>query len=331
MSAHSVVSFVIPTYNCAAVLRECLTSIAAQDYPPEAVEVLILDGGSTDGTREVAQEYGATVLENPHVIHPKGRPIGFAAARGELVCCLDSDNVLVGADWLTRMTAPFADPDICASEPLNYLAREGDSVPTRYCAAIGGDDPVALYLGYYDRFSAVTGDWTGAPRTEEDRGDYIKAVLTDPDRIPPLGANGFIVRRADLMRVPHAPFLHVDVVHLLVKSGRRAFAKVRAGVVHIHAGDAEAFVRKKKRRVMRRVDRDVRAFYSYRFTLRDWARLFLRAALVLPLWRDARRVRQVDPGLGLFHLRITYRVLALYCMTRLLGRLAGGGDAYERV
>ncbi|NJB68697.1 glycosyltransferase involved in cell wall biosynthesis [Desulfobaculum xiamenense] len=331
MSASPLVSFVIPAYNCAGVLEQCLASIRAQDYPAEAVEILILDGGSTDATRAVAERFGCRVLDNPHVIHPLGRPIGFRAARGELLCCLDSDNILDGTDWLRRMLAPFDDPDICAAEPLWYRARSEDSVPTRYCAAIGGDDPVAVYLGYYDRFSAVTGDWTGAPRVEEDRGGYIKAVFTDSGRIPPLGANGFIVRRDDLMSVPHDPFLHVDVAHRLVKAGRNAMAKVRVGVVHVHAGDAEAFVRKKRRRVMRRVDREVEAFYSYHFGPRDWLRLFGRAFLVVPVWLDALRVRREDPGLGLFHLAMTYRVLGLYCAVKLFGRFLGGGNAYERV
>lgn len=49
------ISVIIPTLNAAAVLEGCLRSIAVQDYPKDLVEIIVADGGSTDGTLEIAK------------------------------------------------------------------------------------------------------------------------------------------------------------------------------------------------------------------------------------------------------------------------------------
>ncbi|MEM7397047.1 MAG: glycosyltransferase, partial [Verrucomicrobiota bacterium] len=58
------VSFVIPVLNAEKILARCLASIREQTYPAEAVEILVADGGSTDGSRAVAEAAGAIVLDN---------------------------------------------------------------------------------------------------------------------------------------------------------------------------------------------------------------------------------------------------------------------------
>ncbi len=59
------VSILIPTLNCARTLQACLASIAAQNYPPELVEIIVADGGSTDGTLDVARGYTDRIVPNP--------------------------------------------------------------------------------------------------------------------------------------------------------------------------------------------------------------------------------------------------------------------------
>lgn len=47
------ISIIIPTLNSAKTLKDCLASIAMQDYPKDKIEIIIADGGSTDGTLEI--------------------------------------------------------------------------------------------------------------------------------------------------------------------------------------------------------------------------------------------------------------------------------------
>jgi glycosyltransferase involved in cell wall biosynthesis len=57
------VSIVIPTLNSAKTLKQCLDSIAEQDYPKDKIEVIVADGGSTDGTLNIINEFSASNLQ----------------------------------------------------------------------------------------------------------------------------------------------------------------------------------------------------------------------------------------------------------------------------
>ncbi len=86
-----LVSVCVPTYNCVRTLRLCLESVWAQDYPH--LELLVIDGGSRDGTVALAQEMGARVLFCPGKLLA-ARMAGAREAQGEYVLMLDADQVL---------------------------------------------------------------------------------------------------------------------------------------------------------------------------------------------------------------------------------------------
>ncbi|MCE9555539.1 MAG: glycosyltransferase [Planctomycetes bacterium] len=86
------VSFLLPVYNEREHLGESLESIAAQDYPAEQIEVLLAEGGSTDGTQAIVEAFGRRhpeialrVISNPGRNTAVGRNLGLEAASGELV------------------------------------------------------------------------------------------------------------------------------------------------------------------------------------------------------------------------------------------------------
>ena len=54
----------MPTLNAAAILENCLASIAQQSYPRDRYEILIADAHSRDATRAIAKRYGATILDD---------------------------------------------------------------------------------------------------------------------------------------------------------------------------------------------------------------------------------------------------------------------------
>jgi glycosyltransferase involved in cell wall biosynthesis len=90
------VSFVMPTLNAAALLENCLASIAKQTYPRDRYEIILADAMSTDGTREDALGYGnhprvrLILQEQPR---GKGNAVraGLAACTGDLVLFQDAD------------------------------------------------------------------------------------------------------------------------------------------------------------------------------------------------------------------------------------------------
>ncbi len=103
------VSVIIPTLNEARDLPACLDALLAQDYPRERVEVLIVDGGSTDGTHEVVDAYRSRflhlrVLANPRRTAGAALNVGLHAARGEILVRVDAHTVLA-PDYLSQAVA----------------------------------------------------------------------------------------------------------------------------------------------------------------------------------------------------------------------------------
>jgi succinoglycan biosynthesis protein ExoA len=83
-------SLLVPTLNEARHIRKCLDSLVAQDYEREAIEVVVIDGGSTDDTRDIVRGYtqrfaGIRLLRNPKQRQSAAYNIGIAETRGEFV------------------------------------------------------------------------------------------------------------------------------------------------------------------------------------------------------------------------------------------------------
>jgi len=91
-----LVSIIIPTYNYAQYVREAVDSAVAQTYRP--IEIIVVDDGSTDNTREVLSDYIGTNKINYIYQDNKGlagaRNTGIRASKGEYVCFLDSDDLI---------------------------------------------------------------------------------------------------------------------------------------------------------------------------------------------------------------------------------------------
>ena len=106
------ISIVIPARNAQRTLRGCLDSLKNLNYPKERMEILLVDGLSTDGTRDIAASYDLAIVDNPQKSHRTGVNRGFECARGELVAYADADCI-VDENWLQNSIKYFAaDPQV---------------------------------------------------------------------------------------------------------------------------------------------------------------------------------------------------------------------------
>lgn len=90
-----MVSVICPTYNEEKYIATCIDSILAQDYPQENLEILFVDGMSTDATRSIilsqAKEHNNIyLLDNPHRIVPYALNIGIEHAQGDMIVRIDA-------------------------------------------------------------------------------------------------------------------------------------------------------------------------------------------------------------------------------------------------
>lgn len=107
------VSFVVPTLDEADYLPDALDSVRSLETDVE-YEVVVADGGSTDGTRRIAREYGARVVDCETAGIGAGRNAGAAATDGDWLAFVDADTT-VREQYLDRLLAFVEDAGVAAA------------------------------------------------------------------------------------------------------------------------------------------------------------------------------------------------------------------------
>jgi succinoglycan biosynthesis protein ExoA len=109
------VSIILPVFNEAAYIHECLSSIQYQDCPPDRFEILIVDGGSTDSTREIIHGFAFDhpqlaihVLDNQSRIVPISLNIAIRQAKGEIIVRVDG-HTTIAQDYVRQCVQTLHD------------------------------------------------------------------------------------------------------------------------------------------------------------------------------------------------------------------------------
>lgn len=100
-------SIVIICLNEEKHIRRCLDAIFRGDHGDLKVEVIIVDGGSSDRTKAIARQFEVRILDSPRGI-PRQRNVGGYAATGDLLAYVDADVEILG-DWFTAVRFQFSD------------------------------------------------------------------------------------------------------------------------------------------------------------------------------------------------------------------------------
>jgi glycosyltransferase involved in cell wall biosynthesis len=140
----STISVVIPAYNDAVMLRECLGRLSAQLRAAD--EIIVVDNASTDDTSAVAAAMGATVVQQPvRGIFPAAAA-GYDAASGDIIARLDADS-RPPADWLAHIEA-----ELTLASDIGVLTGPGEFYDGNPVVTWLGEN---LYIGGYFWFGSL--------------------------------------------------------------------------------------------------------------------------------------------------------------------------------
>lgn len=268
MNVLPLVSVVIPVYNGARFLSQAIDSVLAQTYP--AVEVVVVDDGSTDDSRALIAGYGDRIV----AVHQnnggvaRARNAGIRAGRGELVAFLDQD------DWW-RPEKIAAQVRVFQSDPGIGLVHTGVAHYDQRAQAFVGrlnphDAPHQLVGRCYERLLLGNGIYNATVmvrRTALDAVGHFDASIAGntvadyelwlrlarrftlayvPDELAVfrLHADQGTWKRRDMLaaelRVLEQALADPAPAHPAAMAGRLAQLLEELGVAHLDAGDSRA-------------------------------------------------------------------------------------------
>lgn len=148
------ISIITTTYNAAATLRHCFASLVEQTVP---FKHIIVDGGSTDGTLEIIEEYAklgdVRFISEPDEGLYDALNKGIQMATGDVIGILHADDFYADEKVLARVAEVFEDPsvDACYGDLLYVRDKRGNSINNfevvRYWRS-GNFNPGKFYWGW---------------------------------------------------------------------------------------------------------------------------------------------------------------------------------------
>lgn len=101
-----MITIILPVHNEKKYIKYCLDAILAQDYTQSQIEILVADGLSDDGTREIVADYeqehsNIRLIDNPGKIVPIGMNIALQEAQGEVIIRVDG-HCVIAPDYVSN-------------------------------------------------------------------------------------------------------------------------------------------------------------------------------------------------------------------------------------
>jgi glycosyltransferase involved in cell wall biosynthesis len=231
------ISIITTCFNSNLTLfRQVLKSIEDQQYPKHLVEHIVMDGGSTNGSIELAKEFGCKVIVRKDLLEEINARmfVGVKKAKNEIIAIIETDNPLPSNDWLNRMVEPFMKEKeiFCTFNTYNTVTKDM-SLLTKYCSLFGVSDPVLYYLGKSEKMSWHNLRFNKGKAAKRYKG--FTKVIFDKNSLPTLGDNGCFIRKSIFMKttMKAATFIHLDLFAELMTLGYNTFGAVDIGIGHV--------------------------------------------------------------------------------------------------
>jgi len=212
-----MISVIVPAYNAVDTIGDCLEALLNQTVPRSDYEIIVVDDGSSDNTRNIIDRYNVQVLSQPNGGPGSARNLGVQHARGELVLFTDADCAPTPA-WITEMGRPFCEPDVVAVKGA-YRTQQR-SLVARF-----------IQLEFEERYRLLS---------RERYVDFVDSHAAAYRKTDFLAAGGFDIR----FRISE----DVDLAYRLSAHGHKMVFNPEAIVNHRHPETLRAYFRAKLQR-----------------------------------------------------------------------------------
>ncbi|SFH00390.1 Glycosyltransferase, catalytic subunit of cellulose synthase and poly-beta-1,6-N-acetylglucosamine synthase [Halopelagius inordinatus] len=206
------VSVLVPAYNEEGYVGQCIEAVLESDYPTDALEVVVVDDGSTDGTYEEAAAYrgeNVTVLSRTNGGKHGALNFALSCARGDVVVAVDADSVVEPTAISRAVGALQSDDDVGAvAGTVKVGNRDGHLARMQALEYAVGINTLRRAFALFDSVMVVPGCF-GAFRREalDDVGGYDPdTVAEDFDLTVRLLQAGWHVRTTEGVVTTEAPF-----------------------------------------------------------------------------------------------------------------------------
>jgi glycosyltransferase involved in cell wall biosynthesis len=172
------VSVVVAAYDAEATIDECVRSLLALRYPRDRLELIVVDNGSHDRTREIVARHGdaVTLVDEGKRGPSAARNTGIRAGGGDVIALTDADCT-VDEGWLATLVAPLGDPavgiaggTILARRPATAIELYGESIHDHRRA-----------IEVFGRPYVITMNWAARRQVFDEVGPFDESLLRGED------------------------------------------------------------------------------------------------------------------------------------------------------
>ncbi len=148
-------SIVMAAYNSEDTIERALKSIRSQKFRQEEIEILVVDGGSTDKTLEIAKKYNAVILQNPYKLPEPAKTIGLKHASGKYVCIMDTDEEIPDITIFQQRKAVLEHYNEIKCLAIGLLTPNGSRPCCYYINAVGDPFTCFVYSTFKDSMEGL--------------------------------------------------------------------------------------------------------------------------------------------------------------------------------
>lgn len=234
------ISIIIVNRNDKINLDKCIHYINIQNYPKDKIEILVIDGNSSDKSIEVSIKYQNVKFLNLGYEDDMEarRYLGIKQSKNELICFIDTDNFIVDKNFFIKMTEPFfKEKGLLGVFTKWYLPSKQISILDNYYALIGGNDPIAYYLNRNDRVEYNNNKLPNKNTILLKNLNNYSLVKFDYNDYPVIGCNGFLFSKEIISKyILKNPkmFFHTDYFKYIDENSNEynKYAIINCSLIH---------------------------------------------------------------------------------------------------